>query len=170
MSRVVASLERQPQRGSEPLRVAKGYHYAMFIRFRQMKAERHGDGERLCAGMCKDRPRYYARYGAGVFVKGRTFLEGYPMKPICPLARPRERLEVSLARPPPRQSTPSPTSRPRMSRRTGSRPPSSFLSYWSVAVGGERWSLLHSVSTRSLAIFQLGLRSGSFTAASTTNH
>jgi hypothetical protein len=68
----------------------------MFIRFRQVKAERYGDGERICAGKCKDRPRYYARHGAGMVVKGRTFVEGCPMKPLCPLAHPRVRLEVSI--------------------------------------------------------------------------
>jgi hypothetical protein len=29
-------------------------------------------------------------------VKGRTFVEGCPMKPLCPLAHPRVRLEVSI--------------------------------------------------------------------------
>jgi hypothetical protein len=66
----------------------------MFIRFRQMTAQRYGDGERECAGKCKDRPRHHVR---GMFyVKGRTFLEGCPLKPICPLIKPRERLEVSI--------------------------------------------------------------------------
>ena len=68
----------------------------MFIRFRQVKAERYGDGERICAGKCKDRPRYCARHGAGMVVKGRTFVEGCPMKPLCPLTHPRIRLEVSI--------------------------------------------------------------------------
>jgi hypothetical protein len=45
----------------------------MFIRFRQMTAERYGDGERECVGKCKDRPRYYARYGIGAYVKGGHF-------------------------------------------------------------------------------------------------
>ena len=66
----------------------------MFIRFRQVKAERYGDGERICAGKCKDRPRYHVR--GNFWVRGRTFLEGCPMKPICPLANPRIRLEVSI--------------------------------------------------------------------------
>jgi len=68
----------------------------MFIRFRQVKAERYGDGERICAGKCKDRPRYCARHGAGMVVKGRTFVEGCPMKPLCPLTHARIRLEVSI--------------------------------------------------------------------------
>ena len=72
----------------------------MFIRFREMKAQRYERGgfaaERICAGKCKDRPRYYPRYGVGAYVKGRTFLEGCPMKPLCPLAQPRHRLEVSI--------------------------------------------------------------------------
>jgi hypothetical protein len=71
----------------------------MFVRFREVKAERYGRGfreERICAGECKNRPRSYPRYGVGMIVTGRTFLEGCPMKPICPLARPRVRLDVSL--------------------------------------------------------------------------
>jgi hypothetical protein len=68
----------------------------MFIRFRQMTAKRYGGGERQCAGKCKDRPRYHARYGVGSYVQGGTFLEGCPMRPICPLVEPRERLDVSL--------------------------------------------------------------------------
>jgi hypothetical protein len=68
----------------------------MFIRFREMTARRYGGGERECAGKCQDRPRYYPRYGVGFHVKGRTFLQGCPMKPLCPLAKPRHRLEVSI--------------------------------------------------------------------------
>jgi len=68
----------------------------MFIRFREMTARRYGDGARECIGKCQDRPRYYARYGVGFHVKGRTFLQGCPMKPLCPLAKPRHRLEVSI--------------------------------------------------------------------------
>ncbi len=73
----------------------------MFIRFRQVTAERHSaqytyGGERECVGKCKDRPRYYARYGLGMQMKGRTFLEGCPMKPLCPLVHKRHRLEVSI--------------------------------------------------------------------------
>jgi hypothetical protein len=68
----------------------------MFIRFREMKAERYGDGKRQCAGACKNRSRYYPRYGAGMMVKGRTFLKGCPLTPICPLIKPRVRLEVSI--------------------------------------------------------------------------
>jgi hypothetical protein len=68
----------------------------MFIRFREMTAQRYGDGARECAGKCKDRPRYYPRYGVGAYVKGRTFLQGCPMKPLCPLVEPRHRLEVSI--------------------------------------------------------------------------
>jgi hypothetical protein len=68
----------------------------MFIRFREMTAQRYGDGARECVGECKDRPRYYPRYGVGAYVKGRTFLQGCPMKPLCPLAQPRHRLEVSI--------------------------------------------------------------------------
>jgi hypothetical protein len=68
----------------------------MFIRFRQMTAERYGDGERECVGKCKDRPRTYAHYGKGMHVRGRTFLEGCPMKPLCPLVHKRHRLEVSI--------------------------------------------------------------------------
>ena len=29
----------------------------MFVRFRQITAQRYGDGERECVGKCKDRPR-----------------------------------------------------------------------------------------------------------------
>jgi len=68
----------------------------MFIRFREMTAQRCGDGARECVGKCKDRPRYYPRYGVGAYVKGRTFLRGCPMKPLCPLVQPRHRLEVSI--------------------------------------------------------------------------
>jgi hypothetical protein len=74
----------------------------MFIRFREKTAQRYGDmygagpSERECVGKCKNRPRYYARYGVGAMVKGRTFLEGCPMKPLCPLLQPRTRLEVSI--------------------------------------------------------------------------
>ena len=68
----------------------------MFVRFREMKAERYGPGERICAGKCKDRPRVYARHGIGMYVQGRTFLKGCPLKPLCPLAQPRTRLEVSI--------------------------------------------------------------------------
>jgi hypothetical protein len=68
----------------------------MFIRFREQTARRYGDGVRECVGKCKDRPRHYARYGVGVYVKGRTFVKGCPMKPLCPLAQPRRRLEVSI--------------------------------------------------------------------------
>jgi len=70
----------------------------MFVRFRPIKAERYasaGDAtvtsDRICADKCKDRPRYYPRYGVGCHVKGRTFLQGCPMKPLCPLAKPRHR-------------------------------------------------------------------------------
>jgi hypothetical protein len=73
----------------------------MFVRFREVKAERYDrngyGGERICAGKCKDRPRSYPRYGIGMIVPSRRkFLEGCPMKPICPLAHPSVRLEVSL--------------------------------------------------------------------------
>jgi hypothetical protein len=68
----------------------------MFIRFRQKTAQRYGNGERECAGKCQNRPRYYARWGAGMIVKGRTFVEGCPMKPLCPLVQKRHRLEVSI--------------------------------------------------------------------------
>jgi len=68
----------------------------MFIRFREMTAQRYGDGKRECVGKCKDRPRYYPRYGLGMQVKGRTLLEGCPMKPLCPLVHKRHRLEVSI--------------------------------------------------------------------------
>jgi hypothetical protein len=68
----------------------------MFIRFREITARRYGEGERECVGKCKDRPRYYARHGIGMMVKGRTFREGCPMKPICPLVHKRSRLEVSI--------------------------------------------------------------------------
>jgi hypothetical protein len=71
----------------------------MFIRFRQMTAQRYGHGEgeeRECVGKCKDRPRYYPRWGEGFIVKGRTFLQGCPMKPLCPLVEKRHRLEVSI--------------------------------------------------------------------------
>jgi hypothetical protein len=68
----------------------------VFIRFRQKTAQRYGDGMRECAGKCRHRPRYYARYGVGAIVKGRTFVEGCPMKPICPLVQKRHRLEVSI--------------------------------------------------------------------------
>lgn len=68
----------------------------MFVRFREMKAQRYGLGERECAGKCKDRPRHYPRYGLGMVVKGRTFLEGCPMKPLCPLKEPRTRLVVQI--------------------------------------------------------------------------
>ena len=73
----------------------------MFIRFREMTAERYSGpygGERECIGKCKDRPRYYPRYGVGYHVKGRTFLEGCPMKPLCPLAQPRHRLRSQSSR------------------------------------------------------------------------
>jgi hypothetical protein len=73
----------------------KGHHY-MFIRFREVTAQRYGEGERECAGACHDRPRYYARHGIGMFVKGRTFLKGCPMKPLCPMVQKRHRLEVSI--------------------------------------------------------------------------
>jgi len=36
---------------------------AMFIRFRKKAALRYGDGERDCAGDCKDRPRLHVRGG-----------------------------------------------------------------------------------------------------------
>jgi hypothetical protein len=68
----------------------------MFIRFREQTARRYGDGARECVGKCKDRPRCYARYGVGAYVKGRTFVQGCPMKPLCPLGQPRRRLEVSI--------------------------------------------------------------------------
>jgi hypothetical protein len=68
----------------------------MFVRFRQMTAQRYGDGERECAGKCHDRRRHYPRYGLGMIVQGRTFLEGCPMKPLCPLVHKRHRLEVSI--------------------------------------------------------------------------
>jgi hypothetical protein len=68
----------------------------MFIRFREMTAERYGEGKRECAGKCRDRPRYHARWVAGFIVKGRTFLQGCPMKPLCPLVHKRHRLEVSI--------------------------------------------------------------------------
>src|SRR5215831_15636388 len=68
----------------------------MFIRFRQMTAKRYGDGERECVGKCQDRPRHYARHGIGMVVKGRRFLQGCPMKPLCPLVHKRQRLEVSI--------------------------------------------------------------------------
>jgi hypothetical protein len=75
----------------------------MFVRFREKTAERYGDGgcgtaahERECVGKCKDRSRYYPRWGAGFIVKGRTFLKGCPMKPLCPLVQKRRRLEVSI--------------------------------------------------------------------------
>jgi hypothetical protein len=61
-----------------------------------MTAERYGKGERECVGKCKDRPRTYAHYGKGMHVRGRTFLEGCPMKPLCPLVHKRQRLEVSI--------------------------------------------------------------------------
>jgi hypothetical protein len=45
----------------------------MFIRFREVTATRYGgDGKRACVGKCKNRPRYYPRYGDGVYVKSRT--------------------------------------------------------------------------------------------------
>jgi hypothetical protein len=68
----------------------------MFVRFRKMTARRYGDGERECVGKCQNRPRHYPRYGQGVVVRGRTFVEGCPMKPLCPLVRKRHRLEVSI--------------------------------------------------------------------------
>jgi hypothetical protein len=74
----------------------------MFIRFRQTTAQRYGrrfsagPDERECAGKCKDRPRYYPRYGVGMVVKGRSLLRGCPMKPLCPLKQKRHRLEVSI--------------------------------------------------------------------------
>jgi hypothetical protein len=68
----------------------------MFIRLRKITAQRYGDGERECVGNCKDRPRYYPRWGAGFIIKSRTFLEGCPMKPLCPLVHKRHRLEVSI--------------------------------------------------------------------------
>jgi hypothetical protein len=71
----------------------------MFIRFREMTAERYSGpygGERECIGKCKDRPRHYARHGIGMMVKGRTFLQGCPMKPLCPLVHKRHRLDVSI--------------------------------------------------------------------------
>jgi hypothetical protein len=68
----------------------------MFIRFREIAAQRYGDGERECVGKCKERPRYYPRWGQGFIVKGRTFLQGCPMKPLCPLVHKRHRLEVSI--------------------------------------------------------------------------
>jgi hypothetical protein len=68
----------------------------MFIRFREITAQRYGGGERECVGKCKDRPRHYPRWGAGFIVRGRTFLEGCPMKPLCPLVYKRHRLEVSI--------------------------------------------------------------------------
>jgi hypothetical protein len=68
----------------------------MFIRFRETTAQRYGGGERECVGKCKDRPRHYPRWGAGYIVRGRTFLEGCPMKPLCPLVHKRHRLEVSI--------------------------------------------------------------------------
>jgi hypothetical protein len=68
----------------------------MFIRFRQITAQRYGDGERECVGACRNRPRYYPRYGLGLVVQGRTFLKGCPMKPLCPLVQKRHRLEVSI--------------------------------------------------------------------------
>src|SRR5262249_39560954 len=49
-----------------------------------------------CVGKCQDRPRHYARHGIGMVVKGRTFLQGCPMKPLCPLMHKRQRLEVSI--------------------------------------------------------------------------
>jgi hypothetical protein len=65
----------------------------MFIRQRnETRSQRYGGGERECAGNCKDRPRYYPRYGVGAYVKGRTFLEGCPLRPICPLKNPRKQL------------------------------------------------------------------------------
>jgi hypothetical protein len=71
----------------------------MFIRFREVKAERYdgnraGPEDRICAGECKDRPRYHA--ARGFYVPGHTFLKGCPLKPICPLANPTVRLEVSI--------------------------------------------------------------------------
>jgi hypothetical protein len=68
----------------------------MFIRFREQTAQRYGRGKRECVGKCKDRPRQYPRYGVGMYVQGRTFLKGCPMKPLCPLVRKRQRLEVSI--------------------------------------------------------------------------
>ena len=68
----------------------------MFIRFREITTERYGGGPRECVGKCKHRPRYYPRWGGGFIVKGRTFLEGCPMKPLCPLVNKRHRLEVSI--------------------------------------------------------------------------
>jgi len=68
----------------------------MFIRFREVTSARYGDGERACVGKCKERPGYYPRYGVGLVVKGRTFLEGCPLKPICPLLKPTVRLDVSI--------------------------------------------------------------------------
>lgn len=70
----------------------------MFVRFREKTAERYGGGEkdRECAGQCKDRPRTYPRYGIGLVVKGRSFLKGCPMQPLCPLKQKRCRLEVSI--------------------------------------------------------------------------
>jgi hypothetical protein len=66
----------------------------MFIRFRQVKADRYGEGERICAGECKNRRRHHVR--GSFWVPGRTLLEGCPMKPLCPLVTPRQRLDVSL--------------------------------------------------------------------------
>jgi hypothetical protein len=75
----------------------------MFVRFREMKAQRYdkrghrwSGGERECAGNCKERRRVYPRWGEGVYVKGRTFVEGCPLRPICPLKKPHHRLEVSI--------------------------------------------------------------------------
>jgi hypothetical protein len=75
----------------------------MFVRFREMKAQRYdkcdhrwSGGERECAGNYKDRRRHYPRYGAGIIVEGRTFVKGCPLRPICPLKKPHQRLEVSI--------------------------------------------------------------------------
>jgi hypothetical protein len=73
----------------------------MFVRFREMTAERYdkhdrrySGGERECAGDCKDRRRSYQYSEHGTF--GRTFLKGCPLRPICPLKNPYRRLEVSI--------------------------------------------------------------------------
>jgi hypothetical protein len=58
----------------------------MFIRFREVTANRYGDGERACTGKCKDRPRMHVR--GQFYVSGGSFLKGCPLKPICPLLQP----------------------------------------------------------------------------------
>jgi hypothetical protein len=75
----------------------------MFIRFREKTATRHSargwsatPADRECVGRCQQRRRHYPRYGIGMNVEGRTFLEGCPMRPICPLKEQRRRLEVSI--------------------------------------------------------------------------